>query len=105
MKLSDLKCRNAQAKERPHKLADGQGLYLLVAVNGARLWRFDYRFDGKRLTMALGGYPEVSLAEARRARSAARKQLQEGLDPMQARKIERITAKAARARACLNVIQ
>jgi len=81
MQLSDAKCRTARAQERPYKLADGHGLYLLVAKNGSRLWRLDYRFDRKRLTMALGSYPEVSLAEARQARETARKQLREGLNP------------------------
>ncbi|MGD9966078.1 MAG: Arm DNA-binding domain-containing protein [Hyphomonadaceae bacterium] len=46
--------KRARAKERAHKLADGQGLYLFVAKNGSRLWRLDYRFDDRRLTMSLG---------------------------------------------------
>lgn len=97
MKLSDAKCRNARARNRPYKLTDGHGLYLLVAKNGSRLWRFDYRFDDKRQTMAIGVYPEVSLAEARDAREEARKQLKAGLNPMQERKVARVTAKVARA--------
>lgn len=97
MKLSDAKCRNARARDRAYKLTDGHGLYLLVAKNGSRLWRFDYRFDGKRQTMAIGVYPEVSLAEARDAREEARKQLKSGLNPMQERKVARVTAKVARA--------
>ena len=97
MKLSDAKCRSARAKEHPYKLADGHGLYLFVAKNGSRLWRFDYRFAGKRLTMALGGYPDVSLSDAREARETARKQLRNGLNPMEERKVAQISAKVARA--------
>ncbi len=97
MKLSDVKCRNARPCDSAYKLADGHGLYLLVAKNGSRLWRLDYRFDGKRQTMAIGVYPEVSLADARDAREEARKQLRSGLNPMQERKVARVTAKVARA--------
>lgn len=97
MKLSDAKCRNARPKERPYKLADGHGLYLLVGANGSRLWRLDYRFDGKRLTMAIGAYPDTTLADAREARDAARKHLRDGRDPMEERKVSRTVARVARA--------
>jgi integrase len=97
MKLSDAKCRNARPKERPYKLADGHGLYLLVGANGSRLWRLDYRFDGKRLTMAIGAYPDTTLADARDARDAARKHLRDGRDPMEERKVTRTVARVARA--------
>jgi integrase len=97
MKLSDAKCRNARARDSAYKLADGQGLYLFVAKNGSRLWRFDYRFDGKRLTMSIGAYPDVTLVEARDARDAARKQLRAGLDPMEERKVAHRTMQVARA--------
>jgi len=97
MKLSDAKCRSARPKERPYKLADGHGLYLLVGANGSRLWRLDYRFDGKRLTMAIGAYPDTTLADAREAREAARKHLRDGRDPMEERKVSRTVARVARA--------
>ncbi len=97
MKLSDAKCRNARPKERPYKLADGHGLYLLVGAHGSRLWRLDYRFDGKRLTMAIGAYPDTTLADAREARDAARKHLRDGRDPMEERKVSRTVARVARA--------
>lgn len=97
MSLSDAKCRNARAKERPYKLTDANGLYLLVAKNGSRYWRFDYRFGGKRLTMALGAYPETSLVEARDARDLARKQLRDGLNPMEERRVTKLVANVARA--------
>jgi integrase len=90
MKLSDAKCRTARPTDRITKLADGHGLYLHVMPSGARYWRLDYRFDGKRKTLALGVYPEISLAEARAGRDKARKLLREGTNPAQQRKIERI---------------
>lgn len=97
MKLSDAKCRNARAKKSAYKLADGHCLYLLVAKNGSRLWRMDYRFGGKRLTLSIGAYPDVSLVEARDTRDAARKQLRHGLNPMEERRVARVSAKIARA--------
>jgi integrase len=97
MKLSDAKCRTARGKDAPYKLADGQGLYLFVQPNGSRLWRFDYRFQGKRLTMSFGPYPDVPLAEAREAHDGARKQLRDGLNPMEERKAARLTAEASQA--------
>ncbi len=97
MPLSDAKCRNARPLERPYKVSDGQGLYMLVAINGSRFWRYNYRFAGKRLTLALGAYPEVSLAEAREALTVARKQLRDGLNPMEERRVTRLTASVARA--------
>jgi hypothetical protein len=54
MKLSDAKCRTARPGDAPYKLADGQGLYLLVSTGSSRLWRMDYRFAGKRQTMSFG---------------------------------------------------
>ncbi len=97
MKLSDARCRTARSADVPYKLADGGGLYLYVASNGSRLWRMDYRFDGKRLTMSFGAYPEIGLAEARDARDAARKQLASGLNPIAERKVAKSTAQLARA--------
>jgi Arm DNA-binding domain len=61
--LTDLAVRKAVAREKPYKLSDGGGLYLLVTKAGQRCWRVDYRFGEKRATAALGVYPTVSLAE------------------------------------------
>lgn len=82
MKLTDKECKAAKAKEKPYKLADGGGLYLLVKINGAKHWRFKYRFLNKEKLLAIGPYPLVSLAEAREAREAAKKLLLTGKDPM-----------------------
>jgi hypothetical protein len=69
-----------------YKLSDGAGMYLLVTKAGARYWRFDYRFNGKRRTLALGVYPTVPLSVARERREAARRLLTEGKDPNTAKK-------------------
>jgi hypothetical protein len=66
---------NAKPKDKAYKLADEKGLYLFVQASGCKLWRFDYRFGGKRKTFALGAYPDVSLADARNKRDDVRKLL------------------------------
>ena len=65
MPLTDKTTRNAKGREAPYKLFDGGGLHLLVRPDGARYWRMDYRFAGKRRTLALGIYPSITLAAAR----------------------------------------
>ena len=86
IKLSDVKVRNAKGKNKPYKLTDGRGLYLLVQPKGARYWRYDFTLLGKRKTMALGVYPDISLAEAREEHRAARKMVKDGLNPVQGKK-------------------
>jgi len=81
MPLTDTACRNAKAGDNPRKLADEKGLYLLVKPAG-KYWRWDYRHAGKRKTMALGVYPETSLARARAERDKHRLLLGDGADPM-----------------------
>lgn len=89
MPLTDLALRNAKAGDKPIKLADGHGLYLLIQPNGAKYWRLKYRFGGKEKLLALGVYPEVTLAQARAARDAARRQLAAGLDPSTVRQAQK----------------
>ena len=93
MPLTDTACRNAKPTEKPRKLADGGGLYLLVKSVG-KYWRWDYRHEGKRKTMALGVYPDVGLQQARERTQAARTRLADGADPMQHRAAEKVAAKA-----------
>jgi integrase len=92
--LNDTRIRSAKARERHYKLTDFDGLYLLVCRNGSKLWRFAYRFDRKQKQIALGAYPEVTLAEARDRREASRKLLANGKDPSLERRLEKI-ARAA----------
>jgi integrase len=93
---NDTAFRNAKPREKPFKLSDGGGLYLLVQPNAAKLWRLAYRFDGRQKLLALGVYPATSLAEARAKRDAAKKFLAEGSDPSVERKSERRAAKLSR---------
>lgn len=72
---------NAKSKEKPYKLADERGLYLLINPNKSKLWKFKYRFAGVEKKLSFGSYPEVSLATAREQRETARKQLANNIDP------------------------
>lgn len=81
MKLTDTKCKNAKAEEKPQKLFDGKGLYLEISPKGAKYWRLKYRINKKEKRLALGVYPEVTLKEARAKTDEARKQIAEGIDP------------------------
>ena len=70
MPLTDIQSRKATPGEKPKKLFDGGGLYLLVHPNGSKWWRWKYRFAGKEQLLALGVYPDVSLKAARLAKHA-----------------------------------
>ena len=85
MPLTDTAIRNAKPKDKPYKLSDEKGLYLLVNKAG-KYFRYDYRFNKKRKTLALGVYPDVSLKEAREKNNEARKLLQDDIDPAQYKK-------------------
>lgn len=91
MPLSDTTVRKAKPSDKPRKLRDGAGLYLLLRPDGARWWRFDYRrpVTGKRNSLSLGVYPDVGLAEARGRHSEARKLLAAGIDPGEQRKAQK----------------
>ena len=93
MSLTDTAIRKAKPRERPYKLGDAGGLYLLVTPNGGRWWRLKYRHGGKEKLLSLGTYPDVGLKDARGRRDEARKQLAAGVDPGEARKATK-TAKA-----------
>lgn len=92
MVLTDTAIRNAKPKDKPYKVADSQGLYLLVNPRGSKLWRVKYRINGAERKLALGAYPEITLAEARTARDVARKQLAHAIDPNVAKRQARIEA-------------
>ena len=76
--LDDLTIRNAKAADKPYKLFDEKGLFLLVNPSGTRLWRLKYRYAGKEKLLAFGAYPEVSLKNARLRRDDARAMLRKG---------------------------
>lgn len=97
MSLSDVKVRNAKPGEKPVKLFDGGGMYLLVTLAGGKCWRLKYRFGGKEKTLALGMYPEVSLGDARDKATAARRRLANGVDPGKEKKLSKVAAATAAA--------
>jgi hypothetical protein len=72
---------DTQPKRYARKIVDGRGLYLLVMPSGSRYWRYNYRFEGKHKTLALGVHPDVSLETARRRHQNARTLLADGIDP------------------------
>lgn len=86
MSLTDTAIRNAKPGEKPIKLADEKGLFLLVSPSGGKWWRLKFRFDGREKLLSLGTYPEVSLRDARQRRDDARKLLANGVDPSENRK-------------------
>ena len=81
----------AKPASKSFKMTDEKGLYLLVHPNGSLYWRMDYRFAGKRKTIALGVMPETSLKKARAERDDARKQISNGIDPAEVRKTKKYT--------------
>ena len=74
---------------KKNKLADGKGLYLIIKPNGSKLWRFDFRYGNKNLSMSFGIYPEVSLKEAREKREEARELLSKNINPISVKRIKR----------------
>lgn len=82
MPLTELQAKNAKPRERAYKLADGEGLFLLVQPKGAKLWRMKYRYGGKEKLLSFGAYPDVGIAAAREKRAAAKGLLVERKDPM-----------------------
>ena len=95
MALTFFELKAVAAKEKPFKVSDGDGLYLLVQPNGSKLWRFRYRFAGIEKMLALGPFPTVSLGDARAKRDDARKRLLEGIDPSVQKKLDRIAIETA----------
>ncbi|HUW00236.1 MAG TPA: integrase arm-type DNA-binding domain-containing protein [Gallionella sp.] len=81
MGLTALEVKNSKPADKPIKLFDGGGLYLLVQPNGAKYWRLKYRFAGKEKMLSIGVFPDVSLMDARERRKEARKLLENNQDP------------------------
>lgn len=80
----------SQAKDKPYKLYDGRGLFLLINPKGGKYWRFKYRFGGKEKTLALGVYPDLSLAKAREKRQEARERVADDIDPGVVKRLKKI---------------
>lgn len=92
MALSDVKIRKAEIRDKPYKLSDGGGLFVLVKPNGSKLWQQKYRHFGKERLLSHGQYPEVSLAQARKRRDEARAQVAKGDDPAVQKRLDQIEA-------------
>ena len=92
MALTELQIRKVCPTDKVTQYTDERGLYLEVHPNGSKLWRYKYRYMGKQKRLALGRYPDVGLAEARRRRDDARRQLEAGTDPLAERKHDKLIA-------------
>lgn len=95
MALTDTTIRNAKPRDREYKLADSGGLYVLVTPAGGKLWRLKFRVEGREKKLALGSYPEVKLADARKRRDEARDQMAAGKDPAREKQRAKHLAKVA----------
>ena len=92
--LTDIAAKAAKPKEKSYKLADAEGLFLLVRPGGAKYWRLKYRFGGKEKLLGLGVYGDVSLKAAREARDQARELLKAGKDPSAERKAAKVVKRS-----------
>ncbi len=92
--MKDLEIRALKPQDRVYKRTDERGLYIEVHPGGSKLWRLKFSHLGKDKRIALGRYPEVSLAEARQLREEARKKLREGVDPVAERKRDKLASGA-----------
>jgi len=90
--LNDTRVRTVKACERPIKLSDSGGLYLLIQPHGSKLWRLAYRFGGKQKTLAIGVYPTITLKQAREKRDEAKRLLAANMDPSTERRLEKLGA-------------
>lgn len=96
MPLSDIQVRNLKSTNKAYKVSDFEGLFVLVKASGSKSWRFKYRIDGKEKLLVIGDYPAISLAQARKARDAAKAQLAHGIDPNEAKQEEKRIRLAAK---------
>jgi integrase len=94
--LTPVAINNARRKDKPFKLTDGGGLYVAVSPTGKKTWRYQYALDGKRPEVTIGGYPELSVAEARERHAEYRAMVEKGIDPAQHKQGEK---KARKVRA------
>jgi integrase len=97
MPLTVAAVRAAKPQEKSYRLSDEKGMYLEVTAAGGKYWRLKYRFAGKEKLLALGVFPEVSVADARQARDDARRLLSKGVDPSEAKKAAKRAAVVASA--------
>ena len=90
-KLTELELKKAQVKDKDYNLSDGDGLYFVIRKNGSKFFRLDFRYGGKRLSMSLGVYPKTTLTEARDKTLEAKKLLNNNINPISEKKLNKIT--------------
>lgn len=95
MPLSNTKIGSIRPQDKPFKVSDEKGLFLLVNPNGEMYWRIRYRLAGREKSLSLGTYPDVSLKEARTARDVIRDMLSKGMGPSAYRKAEQASEQAS----------
>lgn len=93
MALTDVAIRNAKHGEKPIKMADGAGMFLLVTPAGGKLWRLKYRVDRREKLLAIGAYPEIGLSDARKLRDDARTLIALGKDPSREKQREKVRSR------------
>lgn len=93
--LSDALIRKAKPLEKPYKLFDGGGLFVLVNPNGSKYWRMKYRIVGKERLLSIGIYPDVPLMDARSRRDEAKRMIAAGIDPCEAKRAQRAAIRDA----------
>ena len=93
--LSVVQIRALKPAQRPFKVFDSDGLYLLVQPSGALLWRFRYRCCGIERKLSLGSFPDITLQQARRKRDEAKAELEDGIDPVEEKRQRRLKAELA----------
>jgi integrase len=93
MALTDVAIRNAKPGEKPIKLADGAGMFLMITPAGGKLWRLKYRIDGREKLLAIGAYPEIGLSDARKRRDEARVLIALGKDPSREKQREKVRSR------------
>ncbi|MGF7170555.1 integrase [Sphingobium xanthum] len=87
--------QRARPREKPYKLSDRDGLYLLIEPSGSRVWRMNYRFQGVQRTITFGRWPVLTLPEAREQLLEARRLLAKGTDPIEKAKLDKIAKSLA----------
>jgi hypothetical protein len=95
MALTEITIRNAKPKDKAYKLSDAGGLFLSVTPAGGKLWRVKFRISGKEKLLSLGGWPDVTLANARKERDKAREALAGGIDPAREKQLAKHRAKVS----------
>jgi integrase len=90
--LTNAVISGSKPREKPFKLSDGDGLFLLVTPAGKRWWRLKFRVHGKEKLLSLGIFPDVTLKQARDRRDDARRDLANGIDPSAKRRTEKLAS-------------